>query len=497
MKRWRGGVLAGVGSFTLAALAVLQLPSLLPLPALAALCMPAFVPWRGRRLWSLAALAMLLTTLRAQSVLDSRWPAARTGEVLTMRGAIASLPDRRPAAGSEFTRGRPGDTAADRAPAPDDEDAAAPSTLHFLFEPDAATRTAASPARIRVAWYRSEARPAAGECWRLTLRLRTPHGSRNPGGFDYEAWLFRQGIGATATVQSGERCGVAAGYPVLRLRQALVERFASWLPQHPALPLVSALAIGDTSGLGDADWQVFRATGTTHLVAISGFNIAIVAGIAFFALRWLWALFPRACLWLPAQRAALIGSAALALGYALLAGFEAPVQRAAWMLVAFVVAAALGGLARPWRALALAWVAIVSLDPLALMTPGLWLSFGAVAAIFYAASGRVGRAPGWRAAIALQLMLSVVLAPLTLYFFQGASLSGPLINLIAVPIVAVLTPLVLAALAAAATVPTLGLPLLRGVADLLAALQQGLAWLAAQTTDAWLAARTGGGRRGS
>jgi hypothetical protein len=193
-------------------------------------------------------------------------------------------------------------------------------------------------------------------------------------------------------------------------------------------------------------------------LAISGFNIAIVAGIPFFLLRWLWALSPRLCLRFPAQRAALIGSAAL------------------------------GGLAQPARALALAWIAIVAVDPLVLMTPGLWLSFGAVAAIFLAASGRVAQPAAWRAAIRLQLMLSVVLAPLTLYFFQGTSLSGPLINLVAVPIVAILTLTVLAALIATWTLPVLGLPLLRHVADLLAWLQQGLIWIADHAHQRWVAA---------
>ncbi len=485
----RGGVLLSAAVFTLAALAVLRLPTLIAFPWLVALSLPALLPWRGRQLWSVAVLAVLLTTLRAQGVLDQRWPAARTGEEVQVQGVVASLPQSSPATADGFDKRKPADgAAADDETSDEAPDKPVLSTQRFLFEPDAAGRQAGVPAHIRAAWYRTDQHLKAGECWRMTLRLRTPHGSRNPGGFDYEAWLFRQGIGATATVRDAQPCGTADSYRVLRARQALVDRFTDWLPQHPALPLVSAFAIGDTSGISDDDWQTFRLTGTTHLIAISGFNIAIVAGIAFFLLRWSWALSPRLCLRLPGQRAALIGSALLALGYAALAGFEAPVQRAAWMLVVFVMAAALGGLAQPKRALALAWLAIVAVDPLALMTPGLWLSFGAVAAIFLATSGRVARPAAWRAAIQLQLMLSLVLAPLALYFFQGTSLSGPLVNLIAVPIVALLTPTVLAALLAAWLLPSLGLPLLRHVADLLAWLQQGLGWIATHAPQGWIAA---------
>src|SRR3546814_5575199 len=102
---------------------------------------------------------------------------------------------------------------------------------------------------------------------------------------------------------------------------------------RPGGALLKALTIGATSDLRDADWDAFRRTGTTHLIAISGFNLALVAGFAFFVLRWGWSCWPRATLWLPAQRFALIGSALLATFYALLAGFEPPVARALFILV--------------------------------------------------------------------------------------------------------------------------------------------------------------------
>jgi len=406
-------------------------------------------------LWLAAGAA--LTLGQASARLDERWPAARHGEEQLVRGRVASLPERAPGEGTSL------------------------QTWRFRFDPD----DAALPARLRVSWYRSSEPLRAGDCWVLRLKLRTPHGSLNPGGFDYEGWLFSEGIGALASVRSGERCNAAGGYPLLQLRQALVEALGRWLPGHPALPLVIALTVGEQSGLGDADWDVFRRTGTSHLVAISGFNVAIVAGFAFFVARWLWCLWPPLLLRLPAQKAGWIGSALAALAYAAIAGFEAPVLRATLMLLVLIAAGFANRLNQPSRALALAWLVILGLDPLAVLNAGVWLSFGAVAAIFYATSGRL-RAPHWlRGAVLLQLMLSLVLLPLTLFYFHGLAWPAPLVNLVAVPVFALLTPWLLLAMGLAASWPALGVPALLAAADVLLWVREALA-LAAHWPGAWL-----------
>lgn len=461
--------MARVLAFTVGALALLQLAALPPLWCYAALLTGALLVLRWRGLLLAFTAGAAITALAAREVIDSRWPSSRFGEVLTVEGVVASLP--------QAQRGEGGF---------DGESRSEPATITWRFRFDPADR--ALPARIRVAWYRSRETLRAGDCWRLQLVLRTPHGSVNPGGFDYEAWLFRQGIGATATVRSGERCTDSRSHRLLRLRQAFADRLQAWLPGHPALPMVGALTLGDTSGLDEDDWQAFRLTGTTHLVAISGFNVAIVAGVVFWLVRALWRRFPALCLRLPAPSAALAASVLSAFLYALLAGFEPPVQRAALMLGLLALAGAWGGLGTPSRALALAWGLIVALDPLTLLAPGLWLSFAAVAAIFYVSAGRQASPPAWRAAITVQLMLSVMLAPLTLYWFQGTSLTGPLVNLVAVPLAALLTPLLIGALLMAALLPVIGLPLLQRVADVLALAQDGLLALADATPQAWAAA---------
>jgi competence protein ComEC len=455
--------------FTLGILAVIALPALPPAGWLMALTIPALLPWRYRAHYAMALLGVLLTVWRSQLLLDQRWPEARYGEEVWMQGHIASLPD--------LTR---------KEAATDDDktDAAASNTWRFQFEP----AEAGLPRRVRAAWYRTEQIIKGGECWRLQLRLKPPHGSLNPGGFDYEGWLFRQGIAATGTVRAAERCEDHSGYPLLKARQAIVDRFSEWLPESPARGLFIALTLGDTSELSSADWDVFRVTGTTHLVAISGFNIAIVSGIAFFVFRWLWCLWPPLLLRLPAQKAAMLGATLFAFAYALLAGWEPPVQRA-FLMLAFVSAASWSGrLDRPSRVLALAWLIVLLLDPLAVLSPGLWLSFGAVAAIFYVMMNRLQPHRLVTGLVLLQLMLSVVLAPLTVYYFHGVSWFAPLLNLLAVPLFSLITPVLLFAILLAVIAPALGLPLMLWCAQALSWLRDALGWLAANLPHAWLPA---------
>lgn len=422
------------------------------------LLLPGLLPWRGRLPWLALLAGAVLATVSARAVLEQRWPSARHAEEHWVEGTVASLPER---------AGADGEVA----------------SIRFLFEPDSTE----FPSRIRVAWYRGALPVRGGDCWRFLLRLRTPHGSLNPGAFDYEGWLFRQGIGATATVRDAQPCQQVPGASLLRWRQQLVDAVGAALPPSSAQAMVLALTVGDRSGFRSHDWDVFRATGTTHLVAISGFNVAIVAGFAFLVFRWLWSLWPRLCLVLPAQRIGLLASAVTALLYAAIAGFDAPVARAALMCCLLLAAAWTNRIQEPSRVLALAWLAILVLDPSAVLSPGLWLSFAAVAAIFYVSLNRL-RAPGfWHGAVLLQLMLAVALAPVTLYFFQGASWIAPLVNVVAVPLFALLTPWAFVAVAAQLLWPPLGEPLLQLLAWALDGVIRGLEF-AASAPGLWLPA---------
>ena len=448
--------------YTAGLLMAQALPVLLPWWAGVLALLPALWPWRHRTLLLALAAGFALTLWRAEWQLAERWPEARQGEEVTVDGQVSSLP--------EWSR----DPHAAGEPA---------SVWRFRFDP--AGHANDLPAHLRVNWYRTAETVRGGDCWRFTLRLKAPRGSQNPGGFDYEGWLFRQGIGATATVQAAERCVSSHRQPVLALRQILRDRIAAALPEGPARALLLALVMGDSSGFSDADWNAFRLTGTSHLVAISGFNLALVAGLVFGLLRWLWPLVPALALRVPAQKAAALVAAVIAVIYALLAGFEPPITRALAMLLVVLAALFSNRAVNPFRVLALAWGLLLLADPFAVLSAGFWLSFGAVAAILWLTTGRLGHEPGWRQALRIQLWLSLLLAPLTLFYFQGTAWITPFINLLAVPWFALLTPLALLAAVLLIVLPAFGGWLLVPLACMLNATQAVLVQLAATWQGGW------------
>jgi competence protein ComEC len=346
--------------------------------------------------------------------------------------------------------------------------------VRFAFEPDAGRDGLRLPRRIRLTWVRAAAHadlatararapdnadvepavPQPGERWRLTVRLKRPHGLFNPGAFDYEAWLFERGIGATGTVRRGiagarnERLG--AGHRPLdrisRARAAVRARFLDVLGARPAAGILAALAVGDQRAIANEEWRLFQRTGVTHLMSISGLHVTLVSGLVAWLVACGWRRSQAATLRLPARKAAALAAICAALGYTLLAGFAVPAQRTFFMVS--VVAAALwsGRIAAPGRTLALALLAVVLADPWAPLAPGFWLSFGAVALIFYVSAGWSAPEPRLVQWLRIQWAITVGLAPAALLLFAQVSVVGPLANAVAIPLVsAIVTPIALVA----------------------------------------------------
>ena len=315
-----------------------------------------------------------------------------------------------------------------------------------------------SPGVVRLRWYEPEVELHSGQRWRLTARLKRARGFQNPGGFDYETWLFQHRIRATGHVRDPAAATPlpAAGWRGIldRFRERTAGFIRESLPESPFSGLVSALAVGVRSSLADDQWQVLQRTGTIHLVAISGLHIGLVSGLVFLLTALLWKLPGRTVLWLPAPRFAILAALLAGVGYAGLAGFSIPTRRAALMLA--TAAAALFFRRRPGsiEVLLLVLAVVLTLDPLAPLAIGFWLSFAAVAVIVIAVTGF---APGHRPAPAansattvgalarrglhglrrwgvVQLALLIGLAPLLLVFFQRLSLTAPLANLVAIPV---------------------------------------------------------------
>jgi len=341
----------------------------------------------------------------------------------------------------------------------------------------------------------------AGERWRLRVRLKAPHGHMNPRGFDYELWLWEQGIHATGHVRTRAkdpppvRLGRTWMHPIEGWRQTVRDRLLTHLagPGTDAdaakrAGVLAALVLGDQAAIDRSDWDVFRATGVAHLMSISGLHVTMFAWLAAALVGWAWR---RSALWgvsgptkWPAVHVGAVAGLFLAGFYALFSGWGLPAQRTLLMLGVVVV---LRVSARHWHG-ALVWLmacaVVLAWDPWALLQPGFWLSFVAVGVLMAsdpygqrpaadAPEGGASNAPTWRdgakahafwhrfgawvysgwlagvwpklgSLLREQAKITLALAPLTLLFFGQVSLVGLLANVLAIPwVTLVITPLAL------------------------------------------------------
>ena len=331
-------------------------------------------------------------------------------------------------------------------------------------------------------------RAHAGERWRLLLSLRPPRGRANPGVQDFERRQFREGVHALGTViDSALDERLDEGHrPLDRLRERISAHIEAQVTDRDAAALIAALAVGDTGRVSREQWRVFNATGTTHLVAISGMHVTLFAVIMFMLARRLWAV----CVPLSARLAALpretfaaVFGFLAAAGYAALAGLSVPTERTLIMLGAWLFARSIARASHPFQPFALALLLVLLIDPFAPLSAGFWLSFAAMAAIIVCSSGRFMRHPWWREALSVQGVVSVTLLPFTLALFGSLPLIGLPVNLLAIPAMSwVLVPTVLLALAL--------LPLSTTASNAVLALAEwlhnlGWPWLAAASDVPW------------
>jgi competence protein ComEC len=402
-------------------------------------------------------LAFGLTGLRASHFIARGLDPALEGRDLLVTGVVAAMPQRNE------------------------------TGVRFRLEVEAAT-AAGAPVRVvpqvYLGWYggamavasggfdlqRQPADLRAGERWRMSVRLKAPHGNSNPHGFDYELWLWEQGLQATGYVRAGlrdpepRRIADTWRHPVERARHAVRDSVFERVADRQTAGLLAALIVGDQNAIERGDWDVFRATGVAHLMSISGLHITMFAWLAALLVGALWRRSPRLCLAWPAQHAALMGGVLLAAGYALFSGWGVPAQRTIWMLVT-VGLLRLSGRRWPWPSVwLLACAVVVTIDPWALLQAGFWLSFVAVGVLFAADPGPTAAAsPESRAGGSVrarqlasvlvsglreQWVVTLALTPLTLLLFGQASVVGLAANALAIPwVTLVITPLALAGVA--------------------------------------------------
>jgi len=298
-----------------------------------------------------------------------------------------------------------------------------------------------APEKVRLNWYGKVPSIQLGEIWQLRIRLKRPWGYANPGGFDYEKWLFEQGIRATGYVRSkGDNSRIdkiSLRNPTFYLRASLNQKLEQAKGNSTAV--IKALVLGERGQMDSTRWQVLTQTGTNHLLAISGLHVGIVSGFVYFIVLNLWKRSEKLCLRVAAHRVAAIVAILAAVFYSMLAGFSIPTQRAMVMAaVVFLSVYSMQSL-RPWNILSLALLCVLILDPFSILSPGFWLSFLAVAIIIFSLKGRSVKhdkqvkQAWWFSLVKIQFVLSVGLLPLTLLFFQQASLVSPIANFFAVP----------------------------------------------------------------
>ena len=305
---------------------------------------------------------------------------------------------------------------------------------------------------VRLGWFRSTQVVNADETWQLVVRMKRPSGVLNPNGFDYEKWLFSERISATGYIREepdfNQLLAESPWWSADRLRQKIHHNIQTGVEDKASAAILSALVVAIRTKFDDDQWALLQQTGTSHLVAISGLHIAVVAGFSFLPIMLIWGLFPALNEKIPLQVAGAFTGVIFATAYAMLAGFTLPTQRALLM----VVIALLGLLVRRHyqssTILAVVVIAVLLLDPLAGMTVSFWLSFLAVAIILVVLKRQVGKPQSMiMRLIKLQIILSLGMLPLTLFFFGSVSLLSPVANLIAIPWVSlVIVPLSLIAL---------------------------------------------------
>ena len=414
----------------------------------------------------------------ARHRLSEALPPELEGKDLQLVGIIASLPNR-------FDDGQ-----------------------RFVFAVESASdgnQAVTIPSRIALGWYAAEQSAPVlipGQRWQLTARLKQPHGQLNPEGFDAEAWWLTEGIRANGYVRPNpavlvDDFVVSARDLIGTARHALRERIQQALPDARFAGVIIALVNGDQRSIESADWDVFTRTGIGHLISISGLHITMIAALFSGLVHFLWRnsffIGQQLPLWLPARKVAAIAGLVSALGYVALAGFGIPAQRTLLMLAVAALAVWCNALLSASQLLACALLVVLMFDPWAVLWPGFWLSFAAIACLLFASSGRIKGGSGWRDALRsathTQWAVTAGLLPITLLLFAQVSFISPLANAVAIPVIsAVVTPLALIGVVLPAPLSGWVLQLAHAT---LALLSQGLQWLAALPLAVWQSPKPG------
>jgi len=292
---------------------------------------------------------------------------------------------------------------------------------------------------IQLSCYRCKFDIRVGQRWRLTVRLKRPHGYASWGAFDYEKYLFRHKLIAKGylRLKSENRRLSEPSMSVNHWRESIKDRLLAMSLAQQAKQesvgtnIILALTIGVKTGFSHSQQRVLQTAGVSHLMAISGLHIGLVSIVVSKLFQWL--LWPFSSIFkrYPRQQICLIPALAVAMSYAAMAGFSVSTHYVACNFFAREVSLS--------KVLLIAIFLLLIFDPFSVLDVGFWLSCGAVAVIAW-----VSNESEKLSLIKLQPMLWVGMMPLSVMFFSQVSFVSPFINLIAVPLFClVLIPLTL------------------------------------------------------
>lgn len=277
----------------------------------------------------------------------------------------------------------------------------------------------------------------------VTAKIKKPWSVSNPGGFDAEKNAFLNQIKATGNIKTLISHQSHADFRLDNLRQKISDKMVTSLQEDSLSGMLIGLTIGVTDRISQVQWALLRNTGTTHLIAISGLHISLIGGLVFGLMTLLWRCAPRLLLWMPAKIAAAYLTLLFIWGYGFLAGMSIATERACIMMSALMLAIILKLRMSAGFVFSASLVIILIWDPFAVLSIGFWLSYLAIGILVFATGNRLKftrKKLSWKL-IRPQLAVFLGMLPVSLYFFQSASLISPLVNLIAIPWVSfVVTP---------------------------------------------------------
>ncbi len=326
-----------------------------------------------------------------------------------------------------------------------------------------------TPLRARVSMSGKGDPPRLGSAIRLRATLMPPPEPALPGGFDFARFYWFKGIGASGYAMGAPEplaeagpppAGVRAATAIGAMRHSVADRIAAVLDGDRAA-IAKALAVGERAEISEETKVALRDSGLAHVIAISGFHMALIAGGMFWLIRAVLALVPGIALRYPIRVWAALGALVIAAFYLALSGAAVTAIRAFIMVSIAFLAVMLNRPAISLRNLAIAGLVILAIMPQSLLDAGFQMSFAATAALIAYYERRTGlrRFEGWPALAAVPLVFlteialttivaSLAVDPFAAYHFHRIAIYSVVGNILAIPVVTmVIMPLTLAALA--------------------------------------------------